>query len=129
MTAEQKRKKEWLGRAEANEKYLAVLKIQIIREKQAADLLSEPELMQKVKNSIQEQSEKIKDLVHIREEIRQAISDIHDPELEAILTRRYLLYETTQEIARQMFFNVRTIKRKHIKALEKITIPQLGGGL
>ena len=129
MTDEQKKKVNWLSRAEANEDYIAVLKLQIAREKDAALLLLEPELIQKVEDSIQEQTEKTAELVDVRYEIRKAISSIHDPELEAILVRRYLLYETVPEIARQMFFTVRTVQRKHLKALEKITIPQFGGCL
>ena len=85
MTDEQKKKVNWLSRAEANEDYIAVLKLQIAREKDAALLLLEPELIQKVEDSIQEQTEKIAELVDVRYEIRKAISSIHDPELEAIL--------------------------------------------
>ena len=129
MTDEQKQKVKWLSRAETNEDYIAVLKLQIAREKDAALLLFEPKLVQKVEDSIQEQSKKIAELVDVRAEIRKAISSIHDPELEMILFRRYLMYETVPEIAHQMFFTVRTVQRKHLKALEKITIPQFGGSL
>lgn len=131
MTDEQKRKMEWLDRAENAEKYMNALKEQIAQDKQLADILSEygnpdaVKLKQKVERGIQEQKEKMAELVNFREEIRKAIARLHDDELEAILTRRHLLYESNRIIAEQMFFDVRTIQRKHIKALNKLVIPQL----
>lgn len=131
MNDEQKRKMKWLGRAEASEKHVTALKRQIAKDQQLADLISESdgsdaaELKQKVKQGIQEQQKQIAELVNIREEIRKAISTLHDSEMEAILTRRYLLYETNKKISEDMFFQIRTIQRKHLKALEKIVIQPL----
>lgn len=57
-------------------------------------------------------------LLRIRQEISDGIAQVPDPELRAILERRYLACQTMNQIAEAMHFDLRTIQRKHKKALE-----------
>lgn len=65
---------------------------------------------------------KLQRLAHVREEIHDAILTVQDAELEAVLIRHYLSYETMEQIAEQMHYAVRTVKYKHKQALDKLCI-------
>lgn len=62
-------------------------------------------------------------LANIREEIAQAIATVPNMQLQAILTQKYLAYQTIEQIAEDMFFDRRTIQRKHKQALDLLKIP------
>lgn len=57
----------------------------------------------------------------LRREIENAIENLHDDELETIFMYRYLEYKTIEQIAELMNYNERTIRRKHIKGIEKLS--------
>lgn len=69
-----------------------------------------------------ETQERLRKLVGIRDEISTAIQQIDDPDMQAILVRHYLAYETFEKIADVMHYDDRTIRRKHKKALDKIVL-------
>gem|GEM_PF-4683665 len=73
---------------------------------------------------IEEHRKALRELLQIRPQIEQAIadSDVAEDEKE-ILTRFYLLYQTNEKIADEMFYDLRTVQRKRKKALEKFVIP------
>lgn len=62
----------------------------------------------------------LKKMIQIQEEITQAITRIPNLELQAVLIRRYLAHETFAQIAEQMHCDERTVRRKHLLALEKL---------
>ena len=59
--------------------------------------------------------------VKVSAEIQDAISMLHDDDLEAVLIHRYLLFETIEQTAISIGYDPRTIKRKVKKALEKLS--------
>ena len=66
--------------------------------------------------------EKLKELVHIREEITTAIQQIEDNDLQAVLVWHYLNYFTFEQTAEKMHYSERNVKYKHKQALDKICI-------
>ncbi|MDE6833197.1 MAG: hypothetical protein K2J39_02955 [Ruminococcus sp.] len=60
------------------------------------------------------------ELIKIYDEVSEAISGLHDDELEAILIHRYLMFHTTEQTAELMHYSTRTIKYKHKKAIQKL---------
>ena len=70
----------------------------------------------------QQTQQKLRELVHIREEITAAIQQIDDSDLQAVLVWHYLNYFTFEQTAEKMHYDKRTIQRKHQKALDKIVI-------
>lgn len=56
-------------------------------------------------------------IARIRQEVAGFIRQIPDLELRTILERRYLVGETMAQIAQAMNYDIRTIQRKHNKAL------------
>lgn len=70
----------------------------------------------------EQRKQKLEALVQIRAEIAEKISEIPDLQLQAILERKYLAYQKTEQIAQEMFFDQRTIQRKQNQALELLAI-------
>ena len=66
-------------------------------------------------------NKEIDKLVDARNKIADIISKIDNPESKAILTRRYLLYQSIQDIADIMHYSGKTIQRKHKHAIDNIT--------
>jgi DNA-directed RNA polymerase specialized sigma24 family protein len=62
----------------------------------------------------------LKEMIQIQNEITEAIVKIQSLELQTILIRRYLAHETFTQIAEQMHCDERTVRRKHLLALEKL---------
>ncbi|MDD7556209.1 sigma factor-like helix-turn-helix DNA-binding protein [Ruminococcus sp.] len=56
----------------------------------------------------------------IRREVSQVINGMHDDELEALLTYRYLEGLPMEEIAERMHYSARSVKYKHKQALDKV---------
>ena len=134
MTPEQERKKEWLNRA-----FYADQKIKALEAVQIEDTALVTKYKEKCTNlqelaSFTEELEKrerelrrsLDGLQLIREEIRVAIKAVHNPEAESILNMKYLGYMKTCEIADKLNYDRRTIQRKHIEALDSITIDTMG---
>lgn len=55
-------------------------------------------------------------------EIEAAIDRVDDPDMHAILVRRYLAGQTFEAIAVRMHYDERTIRRKHKAALDRIVL-------
>ena len=127
MTEIQKQKIQWLSRARtAQQKLNALYAVQ----KQEQHLLEEtalfednPELSLHLESLIRQTQNQLQQLLLLREEIRTVILSLPDPQLQAILFRRYLAYETHEKIAEAMFYDIRTIQRKHKQALDSIALP------
>lgn len=58
----------------------------------------------------------------IREEIEEAIDKIGNPEYQFLLTAHYLENKPWKQIAEENFYGVRTVKYKHLKALDSLNI-------
>ncbi len=54
----------------------------------------------------------------VRHEIEAAIEKIDDLELQGILTSHYLEHKPWNAIAKENFYGLRTVKYKHLKALD-----------
>lgn len=61
-------------------------------------------------------------LADVRNEIFSAISAIGDDELETVLLHHFLAYKTWEQTAECMGYDVRTIRRKKIKAIDKMSL-------
>lgn len=127
MNTTQQKKIDWLGRAKHAEYLLHALHRSQKRDRR---LIQELELYENCDDlrmhlvDLQEQTEKtLRQLAGIREEIAQAIATVPDMQLEAILNRKYLAYQTIEQIAEDMFFDRRSIQRKHKQALDLLEIP------
>ncbi|MBE6876523.1 MAG: DUF1492 domain-containing protein [Ruminococcus sp.] len=136
MTDEQARKRNWLNRAFYAEKTAKAYLEKYEREKSLAQRLSrtfsesagspsgnstEDALIRLAVTERQTQ-EKLKELVHIREEITTAIQQIEDNDLQAVLVWHYLNYFTFEQTAEKMHYSERNVKYKHKQALDKICI-------
>lgn len=62
-------------------------------------------------------NKEIDKLVDARNKIAESINKIDDAEYKAILTRRYLLYQSMQDIADTMNYSLSTVHRKHKRAI------------
>ena len=127
MTALQNSKIRWLSRAREAEQQISA--IQAVQNHDSALLrkLSQHEecsaLCRRLEYVQEETRLQLMLLAEIREEIRNVIQQIPDAEIRCIFLRKYLAYETNEQIAEAMYYDIRTIQRKHKKALEKINIP------
>jgi len=137
MTAEQKRKIAWLNRAYYADKKLNALIAQRNRLEELAQRITmnyrcndkgkssgsqngtENALMKLAEIDLNIDSE-IKKLADTYIEIYNTINQISDSEAQAILRRRYLAFETMEQIAESMNYDVSTINRKHKKILDKL---------
>lgn len=59
--------------------------------------------------------------VNVSAEIQDAITNLHDDDLESILIHRYLLFHTIEETAQLLNYDPRTVKRKTKAAVEKLS--------
>lgn len=62
----------------------------------------------------------IDQLVDLKREILETIKSLHNVELQTILERRYLCFETWEKIAAGMGYDLRWLFRLHGKALEEV---------
>ena len=65
------------------------------------------------------------ELLKIYDEVSEAISRLHDDELETVLIHRFLLFHTIQQTADLMNYSPETVKRKQRKAIRKLTLYDL----
>ena len=68
------------------------------------------------------------ELENIFVEISEAISLLHDNELETILIHRYLLFHTIEQTAELMHYSPETVRRKTNKAIRKLWVKLLECG-
>ena len=66
--------------------------------------------------------EKLAELVKIRDEIVQAIEQVDNSDMQAILVWKYLNYFNFEQVAEKMHYSVRNVKYKHKSALDKLCI-------
>lgn len=69
-----------------------------------------------------EYEKKLAKLNQVRKEVRLAIDSVDDDELHTVLYWHYLKLMTWEQVAEKMNYSVRTVKRKHIRALEKLSL-------
>lgn len=137
MTEEQRRKAQWLNRAFYAEKLAKALMDKRDRDRSLAERISKcaggsgggmptgnstEDALLRLAETEEKLQAKLKVLVSLRDEINTAITAINDPELEAILIRRYLNYEPMETIADKMHYARMTIHRKHLQALDKMLL-------
>lgn len=65
-------------------------------------------------------NEQINEMIKSRNEIADLINKSKVAEHLAILSRRYLLYQTMEQIADEMYYSSKTIQRKHKSAIEEL---------
>lgn len=130
MNVLQLRKKEWLSRAKKENQYMLALQSVIARDERfVKELSSFPDFsddVSEVVQHIEQNKQKLKEYIlqseSFRDEVTRAIDSVPDKQLQAILIRKYLNYETNEQIAESMFYDIRTIQRKHRKALDMLVI-------
>ena len=136
MTTEQLERIRWLNRAFHAEKAAKAWLAKLERDRSLAERIthgggspggtpsgnSTEDALIRLATTEQETQQRLRELVAIREEITQAIAAVDDYDMQAILVRHYLAYETFETIAEKMHYDKRTIQRKHKTALEKVVI-------
>ena len=137
MTEEQMQKVTWLNRAFYAYKKLGALLAQQDRLRTLAQSLSvsyegnDKGKSSGSKNGTENALIKLADIsrnidseVHtmldVYTEIDNAIQQIDDDVSQAILKRRYLAFETMEQIAENMNYDKSTVQRKHKKSLDKL---------
>lgn len=135
MTKEQTAKIAWLNRAFHAEKNARAWLAKLERDRSLAERISrngensgsasgngtETALI-RLSQTESETQNRLQELVNIREEICTVIRQVDDLDMQTILVRHYLAYETFETIADKMHYNESTIYRKHKRALDKIAI-------
>lgn len=135
MTEEQTAKINWLNRAFHAEKAAMAWRAKLERDRSLAERISRlgdgsgggqgngtENALLRLAQTEAETREHLRELVDIREEISTAIRQVDDPDMQAILVRHYMAYETFEQIAEKMHYDKRTIQRKHKKAIDKVVI-------
>ena len=69
-------------------------------------------------------NEEVDRLVDLREEIREVISAVKDPDERIVLRERYILGRTWEQIGTDMHADERTVRRWHTKALQHVRVPE-----
>lgn len=136
MTEEQLTKIAWLNRAFHSEKNAKAWQAKLERDRSLAERISRSgngstegahgnsaeDALVRLTMTEEETMARLQELVWIREEITSAIRMVEDQDMQSILVRHYLAYETFKTIADKMHYDIRTIQRKHKKALENVVI-------
>lgn len=135
MTEEQTEKIAWMNRAFHAEKAAMAWRAKLERDRSLAERISRTgdgtgggqgngteDALIRLAQTETEIRERLRKLVEIREEISTAIRQVDDQDMQAILVRHYLAYETFETIADKMHYDERTIRRKHKKALDKVVL-------
>lgn len=130
MTTEQQYKVEWLSRAKQAEQTIFTLHTLQTRNTQLIQELETLEedctdLKQQVQKNQLEIKKQLVQLEKVREEVKQAILSLPDITIRNIFLRKYLAYENNNQIAEAMFYDFRTIQRKHQKGLNMLTLPDM----
>ena len=63
---------------------------------------------------------RIRELIQIRVEVRNAIHSVESEKIEAVLNMRYLAYMRIDDIASDLGIDRKTVNRRHLKGLEII---------
>ena len=112
----------WLNRAFFEEMKLEAFRDYKQRKAEYAEQIGNGTDTKAIEKTIAEEKclEQERIVAACREEIEQAIEQIQDPVLEAVLIRRYLNFEQLDEIAAHMHYSVRAVSYKLQQAREKI---------
>lgn len=138
MTDEQKAKRDWLNRPYYAEKKLNALYDKCKRDRERAERVSQvyggidkgksdnrengtQKLMDVLTDSIEEYDKYSEEFAVARREVESAIETLNDDELEAIFIHRHLNYENVDKIANIMHYSYKTIKRKYLEGLNKMS--------
>ena len=70
----------------------------------------------------------IERMVRLKAEIMAVVRQVEDPELQTLLEKRYLNFQTWGQIAADMGYNVRHLYRIHDRALLEIKVPEVVTG-
>ena len=136
MTDEQLEKIAWLNRAFHAEKKVKALGSLLERDKERAKDISAnyekndkgksdsrtngiEEILLLLAESEEKHAKALREYVCYRREIRKALEKLHDDELEALFTLRYLNYQTMDEISVEMNYSISSVQRKHKSGIEK----------
>lgn len=135
MTEEQLAKIQWLNRAFHAEKNAKAWQAKLERDRSLAERISRSgngtgggqgnsteDALLRLAQTEEEARARLHELVGIREEISGAIRSVEDQDMQTILIRHYLAYETFETIADKMHYDERTIRRKHKKAIDKVVL-------
>lgn len=138
MTIEQLKKIDWLNRAfRADQKINALIAVQKQNKSLACRCTatyssdgstpgshtnSQEAILHKICDDSIKFNQMIDYLADVRNEIFSAISAIGDDELETVLLHHFLAYKTWEQTAECMGYDVRTIRRKKIKAIDKMSL-------
>lgn len=136
MTQEQLTKIRYLNRAFHAEKAAKAWLAKLERDRSLAERISRglssgsgsasgnstEDALIRLADTERETQQRLRELAAIREEITQAIAAVDDYDMQAILVRHYLAYETFELIAEKMHYDKRTIQRKHKAAIDKVVI-------
>ena len=129
MTKSYQEKIDFLNRARHAEDLICALECVQRQDQKLLEELGNSEECEGIRNHLenlcQQRKQMLKSLVQIREEIAERISEIPDMQLRSVLERKYLAYQSLDQIAREMFFDKRTIQRKQKKALDLLKISDL----
>ena len=77
----------------------------------------------KIYEQEKELNEDINRLVDLKAEISKVISEVQNVEYRVILEKRYILFETWEEIAVDLGYSVDYIFKMHRNALDKVEVP------
>lgn len=136
MTTEQLERIRWLNRAFHAEKAAKAWLAKLERDRSLAERISRglssgsggasgnstEDALIRLADTERETQKRLRELVAIREEITAVISKIGDYDMQAILVRHYLAYETFEMIAEKMHYSLISVRRKHKAALDKIEL-------
>ena len=68
--------------------------------------------------------EEINTLINLKKEIEGTINNLNNPNEVEVLTRRYILNEKWEDIAKKMYFDVGWVYKLHRKGLQHLTVHQ-----
>ncbi|MDE5564437.1 MAG: hypothetical protein K2I93_04725 [Oscillospiraceae bacterium] len=127
MTTEQLKKTNWLNRAFHAEKAAKAWLAKLERDRSDAERIKQNFSQDAVKDvldrlSITEQRtlDRISELTQILDEVTVAIVAVDDLDMQSILVRHYLVYESWEQVAEEMHYDLRTVQRKHKQALDRV---------
>ena len=137
MTDKEIKMTEWLKRAFYAEKKLETIELLLIQCQENATGLSRSQSFNdsgwsdtrintaenkllKLAETEQKYSKEKTELLKISNEISDAISQLHNDDLETVLIHRYLLFNTVEQTAEQLNYSISSIKRKHKIAIKKL---------
>ena len=67
-------------------------------------------------------------MVRLKAEIMAVVRQVEDPELQTLLEKRYLNFQTWGQIAADMGYNVRHLYRIHERVLLEVKVPEVVTG-